>query len=595
MELFQPLRNIYNQVRLFPRASVTSGGLAWMSRYIYRYSRLMLHNLGQRQPAVRHWPCFGQPPPHFLVGYQTIVRICNDYIFDSRAFSRIQYIEARHRLFQGMNWSVLANCSYTVNTGAYHRFLDVDNIEESLRQMQQAILADRVVADLALITPLRGFGSTRFADAPGNVPVEAYLSEQYKDLGQCQEAVWGMADRARIQTMGKKDVLILATIRRLKTAYFNYLMSGQEEVKLSLPCNCYWIDAFLEKFTTLSEESTRPWMDQPIEKITKAMIAALTLPTELPQDNWPGFCREFSGGAFELRPRENGRAVTEEMRRRRGEMVTRFIESLPLPRRRRRRPPPASPPPPPVPEEEMPEEEEAPVSFEEEVRAAIAEVIRALEEELTVTARQHQFFNFAPHFYETMQHIQLMGNVTETVLRRWVMYFFTAEHIATTLNYLNHALHRRVLSRHVELNLAQVIMRARTQDGHIAYSRVWNQQGDQAFVRLMQRISVDLAATVERAGQGELEEEEVEQFMADIAYQDNSGDVTEILRQAAMNDMDIDSIEISFRFKVTGPVVYSQNSRILDIHRRVLNYASLLRQTGQNLPDMNQVVDLPRP
>ncbi len=481
----------------------------------------------------------------------------------------------------------MTNCSYTINTGAYNRFLDFDNMGETLQQMQQSILAERVVADLALLRPLRGFGTTKFADFNSPMPIEALLIEQYKNLGECQFSIWGLADRAQIQNLGKKDVIILSVIRKFKTAYFNYLMSQNEQSKLSLPCDCFWLDGFLERFTNLSEENEGQWRNEPINKITKAIIAALTLPHAIPLNDWQNFFNTFSGGAFELRPRENGRAVTEEMRRRRGEMVQRFIESLPLPKRKRR------PLPPPSPEVEIMEEELP--SFNEEVRNAIADVIRALEDELTVTARQHQFFNFAPYFYETMQRIEAMGNITELTLRRWVIYFFTAEHIATTLNYLNHALNQRVLARHVELNLAQVILRARTDQGQIVYNRVWHEHGLQAFVNLMRRISVDLAATIERAGQGEMEDEEVDQFMADISYQENSGDITEILRQVAINDAEIDSIEISFRFKTTGPVVFTQNQRIQDINRRVVDYAGQLRQMGQPIPDLNQAVDLPRP
>lgn len=103
--------------------------------------------------------------------------------------------------------------------------------------------------------------------------------------------------------------------------------------------------------------------------------------------------REMRGGVFTLRPRENGRAVTETMRRRRGEVIERFIDRLPVRRRRRRVPPPPAAPPEEeemlVEEEEI--EEEIPGDFEREVRTTIAELIRLLEEELTVSARNSQF------------------------------------------------------------------------------------------------------------------------------------------------------------------------------------------------------------
>ncbi len=244
--------------------------------------------------------------------------------------------------------------------------------------------------------------------------------------------------------------------------------------------------------------------------------------------------------------------------------------------------------------DEEEEVEELPGAFEREVRATIAELIRLLEEELTVSARNSQFFNFAVDFYEAMERLEALGDVSEMPLRRWIMYFFVTEHIATTLNYLYQRLcNYAVFARHVELNLAQVVMRARDPEGTVVYSRVWNEAGMNAFSQLMGRISNDLAATVERAGRGDLQEEEIEQFMTEIAYQDNSGDVQEILRQAAVNDTEIDSVELSFRFKLTGPVAFTQRRQIQDVNRRVVAHASLLRTQYQNLPARGADVPLP--
>ncbi len=546
-------------------------------------------NLSPREPATRNWPLYNYPPPHFLVGYQKLLQICNDYIFDARAYSRLKYTEQLSFGSQIMNWSVMANCSYTVNTGAYHRFIDMDNFSETLTAVQQAILAERIVADLALIRPMRGFGRTSVDR--NDVPVEYLLQEQYKDIGACQGQAWGLADRIRVQNAGRKDLVVLSSIRKLKTAYFNFLICRHlplaQEQELNLPCDCYWLNAFVEKFAESDQSAdiseAMRLQQVPAQILTKCIISALSLPS----------CHgtAMSGGAFQLRPREGNRAVTESMRRARGEMIEQFVDRLPMRRRRRRQPPP--------PPEEAPmevEEESPETTFEEEVRAAVAEAIRLLEEELTVAARNQQFFSFAVNFYEVIQRLEALGDINELTLRRWVMYFFVAEHIATTLNYLNHQL--RVASpfgRYVMLNLAQVVMRARSQDGRLVYSRVWNENGEQAFSAIMNRISVDLAATVERAGRGELEEEEIEQFMAEIAYHENSGDVTEILRQVATNDSEIDSIEISFRFRVSGPVVFSGLREIQNINRRVIRAATMLRQERRPLPALNEAVRLPPP
>lgn len=596
MDYFLPLRNIWNRVREFPRASTTAAGITWMSRYLYGYHRLMLEDLAPGAPATQRWPLYRQPPPHFLVGYQYLVRTCNDYVFDSRAFSRLRYSEVVQPGLQTVNWSLMANCTYTINTGAYHRFVDMDDFQDTLTRVQQAILAERVVADLALVQPLRGVGVTRMEDsASANDDIERLMHDYYKNLSRCQGQAWGMAERLRIQQAGPKDLVLLATIRRLKNAYFNYIISNRNSNSvhraatcLSLPCDCDWLDAFLERF---SDPVDLDALTSPTPQLIRCIVSALSLP-----NGDPPHYREMTGGVFTLRPRERGRAVTETMRRRRGEMIERFVDRLPVRRRRRRAPP----PPPPEEEieevvmEEEEEEEEAPGDFEREVRATIAELIRLLEDELTVSARNAQFFNFAVDFYEAMERLEAIGDISEMPLRRWIMYFFVTEHIATTLNYLFQRLRNyAVFTRHVELNLAQVVMRARDADGDVVYSRVWNESGLGAFSQLMGRISNDLAATVERAGRGDLQEEEIEQFMSEIAYQDNSGDVQEILRQAAVNDAEIDSVELSFRFKVTGPVVFTQRRQIQDVNRRVVAHASALRAQHRDLPERHADVPLP--
>lgn len=618
MERFRPLRNIWNRAREFTRAATTSAGITWLSRYIYHYHRLMLEDLSPGAPATLGWPLYREPPPHFLVGYQYLVRTCNDYVFDSRAYSRLKYTEISQTGMQVVNWSVLANCTYTINTGAYHRFVDLDDFQGTLTQIQQAILAERVVADLALLQPLRGYGSTRMADRGDvEVPVERLMQDYYKDLRRCQSEAWGMADRLRIQQAGPKDVVLLATIRRLKTAYFNYITSSMTSrappaddtaaprpTVLSLPCDSDWINAFLDKFSDpVDVDALRSLHGIPTQQLIKCIVSAVSLPDgpgHLPSlQGGGGGAAGLHGGVFELRPRENGRAVTETMRRRRGEMIERFVDRLPV-RRRRRRPVPV----PEVPEEEEPmlveeeeeeEEEEVPRgAFEREVRDTIADLIRLLQEELTVAARNSQFFNFAVDFYEAMERLEAIGDVNEMTLRRWIMYFFVCEHIATTLNYLFQRLRNyAVFARHVELNVAQVVMRARDADGGVVYSRVWNENGLNAFSQLMRRISNDLAATVERAGHGDLREEEIEQFMAEIAYQDNSGDVQEILRQAAVNDTEIESVELSFRFRTRGPVVFTQRQHIQDLNRRVVAHASDLRARHLPLPNLHENVPLP--
>ncbi|QIZ64152.1 pre-terminal protein [Guinea pig adenovirus 1] len=598
-----------------------------MARYVYRYARLMLHDLSPRSPYTAFWPLYGFPPPHLLVGYQYVVRTCNDYVFDSRAYSRLRFYDTVHPGTQHVDWSVTATCTYTINTGTYHRFVDLDDFQRTLAEVQQAVLADRVVADLALIQPQRGFGISTFggrgaprgggagaADDGAAAPVERWFHEQYKSLSDCGEAAWGLSQRWRHRSAPDDDLVVLEATRRLRTAYFHFLLSenftppdvDRPEIAfpLCLPCDDRWLRTFVGYFCSLDTDDLLRRGREPVTETIKKAISALSLP------DMPALPYVMRGGAFTLRPRERGRAVTETMRRRRGETVARFIESLPLRTRRRRVPPstpadplegpstrpmpgtraspPASPSPPPSPEVAASPD---PRDFASEVRAAVSEAIAQLREVLSPQTRQEGMFDFMVHFYSAMEELQRTDNVTEHTLRRWVIYFFIAEHMATTLNYLHFTLVRdRLFSRYVEVNLAQAIMRARDERGEVVYTRVWNEVGHDAFLRLMQRVGPDLAATVRRAGEEPPSEDEIDRFMQDIQFHEKSGDVAQILRQVAANDRDIDSVELSFRFRVSGPVAFSDNRNIRDINRDVIAYATHLRRQGRELPAAQQRV-----
>lgn len=344
VEVFRPALNIFHFRSRFAAASTTPAGIAWMSKYVYRYYRLMLYNLSPRTPATLHWPLYSYPPPHLLVGYQYVVKCCNDYVFDTRAYSRIRYSEIRGRFYYALRWTVLANCTYTIDTGAYHRFIDLDNFNETLQQVQQAVLADRIVADLAALRPLRGYGHTEM-DGDAAVPVDRLLHEYYKRLPRCQDDAWGLCERLRFHHADNRDVVLLGAIRNLRTAFFSFLLHSFHSADcrpLSLPCTSDWLDAFVEKFSDPSLVDHTFIRSAPTGQAIRAVISALGLPLSLPLPD------TLLGGAFQLRPRENGRAVTEEMRRRRGEVIQRFVDRLPVRRRRRFRPstsPPLEPPP----------------------------------------------------------------------------------------------------------------------------------------------------------------------------------------------------------------------------------------------------------
>lgn len=550
----------------------------------------MLYNLAPREPATEGWPLFNYPPPHLLVGYQYLVKTCNDYVFDSRAYSRLRYSEIKGRNYAAMRWTVIADCAYGLNTGAYHRFVNLEDFETTLQQVQQAILTDRIMADLAALRPLRGFGQGNLAS------IEELFDGYYRQLPVCQEDAWGLCERLRLHHAQRRDITVLQAIRKLKTAFFNFLLSGTRQQLLSsdlqppvsLPSDCDWLDAFVERFTNPDLCSLAILQQLPAGHTIRAVIAALSLPLCLPLPN------HLQGGAFVLRPRENGRAVTEEMRRRRGEVIERFIDRLPG--RRRRRPPRASSPP----DDELPtgedieQENNNSVAFRNEIRNTIAETIRLLQEELTAAARQEGFFNFTVDFYEVFLQLEAADLINEDTLRRWVMYFFIVEHIATTLNYLHHNLSLfPPAARRLEIDFAQIVMRARDNTGAVVFHRVWSEPGGSGFLTLMRRVTTDACAAIRHAGQRMEDEGDLEHLLAEMAFHEDSGDIQEVVRQTEAADVNVDSVDLSFRFRVTGPVAFSQNAEIQTLNTRVVAFATQQHTRGIPLPQHNERVTLP--
>lgn len=384
------------------------------ARSVYHYSTLMLGDLGPRQPTVRGWPCYLWPPPQLIVGYPYFVRVCHDYAFDRRTFSLLGFRERRARQSRTLDWQCLGSCSYDINVGAYLRFLDIDDFEETLTQIQQSLLSDRIVADLQLADPLAGVGLWRLpgddlrgagqpeSSAAASTPsLQALLHRRFRHLQDCGPAVWGLCERsaalpadpeAEPSPAPPQDVL--GVIRRLRSAYFRFLLLHQQrrrrrpepptapptvrdEFLRYLPhrgdppldpnqhspwTSQDWLSRFVEAFAiplrgderlvgevpSQPDERTAEMLfmadDGPASRkeqtlvTLRTVIDALSLPHRLP----PNRRRELVGGAVQLRPRVNGRAVTATMRQQRGQVVQRFIDSLPLPTRRRRRPPPAA-------------------------------------------------------------------------------------------------------------------------------------------------------------------------------------------------------------------------------------------------------------
>nr|WRQ19809.1 MAG: pTP protein [unidentified adenovirus] len=554
MELFRPLRNIWNQAQHWTRASVTAAGIKWMSAFVYKYHELMLLNLSPRHPNTLHWPLYTYPPPHFLIGYQYLVRVCNDYFFEERIFSRITYEEIVRQSLQVVNWSFLSTCKYTVFTGAQQRFIDIEDIEGTLTGIQRQIITDRIITDLSALPqgPFTGRGLL-MPESSKNINIGEQEAWKLKFLGLCnstleQRSMWNQ-------------------VQQLKRCLLRFLIYCTDNDVSSLPLDFSrdWISDFLNFFdldpTTVEIPETLE-----ISRLINILLSVHRARNGI-----------LTGGALTLRPREGGRAVTEEMRRRRGEIVERFIESLPYPSRRRR--------PTLVSIHEV-------LTLEEEIAQTVIEIIQALNDELPDHVRNSNFFSFTEIFYEGL--VQSINNaaVTEAVLRRWAHNFFLAEHVASTLHYLHVSLlSHRLFNRHVSLNLAQVVMRSRDSMGRLLFTRLWNEEGFQSFETLIDRITRDLSTGHQHMEQGE--EVDLERLLTDIDYRENSGEISEIIKQIETAEQDIDSVELSFRFKMTGPVAFTQNSQIRNINSRVVRLATSLRRQQQQLPQRNEHVFLP--
>lgn len=723
------MRNFINIEHHFAPHSLTRRAMRDYARNVYNYSTLMLADLAPRSPAVRAWPCYLWPPPQLMVGYPYLVRVCNDYTFDQRTFSLLGFRDRRTRQARTLDWNCLASCDYAINVGHYLRFLDIDNFEETLADIQQSLLSDRIVADLQLADPMRGVGLWRL---PGDNPLireqeirgeegeersaaatpslQALLHRRFRHLQDCGPEVWGLCQRAAGTLADDVDPQmepaappqdILATIRRLRSAYFRFLLlhqqrrirrryrpteldydgdpppAAQQAFLNFLPhrtdpprpaafpddspwTSQDWLQRFVEAFAVplrddnelllcgshrnepTSGSSQRASLAANKEHTlitTQAVIDALTLPHRLPRDQ-----RELVGGALQLRPRVNGRAVTATMRRQRGEVVSTFIDSLPLPTRRRFRAPPASQ----IISEQDDEEEDGedesdeydmeedqeddvfadmpPLEGDEdedwwwvadpaerarrrrilrqqesqwlrEIRAAVAEAVRLLQNELVAQAANYEqaFFDFPRDFYAVMRRLQEIDDINETTLRRWVIYFFVCEHVAATLNYLHGRLVRQIYAqRHLHILGAQLVMRAYSADGAPAFTRVWHEsQQEHSFPALMARVARDLSAIVERAGLARLDDGDLRDMLDDIAWRENSGEIQDVLDQVTLNDGDIDRLDLSFRIRMQGPVAVSSNNSIQGIQRRVIRTVRERLRNRVPFPQPNEPVMLP--
>lgn len=610
-------------------ALVHPNSVALVSR-LYDYRLMQLRDLSPGGPNVAAYPYHRLPPPHLLLGYQYMHRALNDYFFENRVFMQLGYESPPAQRPRRLFWTCLTDCSYSVNVGAYMRFLDLDNFHDSFQQMHNAVLMDRIASDMAHVH-LRGRGVdvARSGDVVGGGDdLVAAVGEDDGDGAAAAAAAAaarshlsgsgaaGLQNDILLRAASRDDAVLLEAIRRLRVALCHYLFCyarerfNTENTYRFLPGSDVfgeenWLTLFTDAFAELDTQSLLRQAaldprdhdaEEPAETMARCFVS--TLATGQDYDAESRGRGGFSGGAIVLRnrrvtdrrglrPRDRtGRAITaSQVRRVRRRAVREFIDRLPRVIRRRRVPRPE-----PVEEEEpmVGEEEEEPVppppaAAEEEEETLLDEVIRtvleaidALQEELTGAARRHELFRFTNDFYRLLLQTRDadIALVTESFLRKWVLYFFLAEHVASTLYYLyTHFISNREFRRYVDVTTLQVLLVGWDVNAEPVFKRIWSEQSNPAtiFETLWSRILRDFLMMVERTGQFEgMDEADQQLFLSDIQYRDRSGDIEEVLKQLNLSEEFIDSIDISFRIKFRGIVAINTNDDITANLRRVL-------------------------
>ena len=609
-------------------ALVHPNSVALVSR-LYDYRLMQLRDLSPGGPNVAAYPYHRLPPPHLLLGYQYMHRALNDYFFENRVFMQLGYESPPAQRPRRLFWTCLTDCSYSVNVGAYMRFLDLDNFHDSFQQMHNAVLMDRIASDMAHVH-LRGRGVdvARSGDVVGggdDLAAVAVGEDDGDDAAAAAAAARshlsgsgaaGLQNDILLRAASRDDAVLLEAIRRLRVALCHYLFCyarerfNTENTYRFLPGSDVfgeenWLTLFTDAFAELDTQSLLRQAaldprdhhaEEPAETMARCFVS--TLATGQDYDAESRGRGGFSGGAIVLRnrrvtdrrglrPRDRtGRAITaSQVRRVRRRAVREFIDRLPRVIRRRR----VSRPEPAVEEEEpmVEGEEEEPVppppAEEEEEETLLDEVIRtvleaidALQEELTGAARRHELFRFTNDFYRLLLQTRDadIALVTESFLRKWVLYFFLAEHVASTLYYLyTHFISNREFRRYVDVTTLQVLLVGWDVNAEPVFKRIWSEQSNPAtiFETLWSRILRDFLMMVERTGQFEgMDEADQQLFLSDIQYRDRSGDIEEVLKQLNLSEEFIDSIDISFRIKFRGIVAINTNDDITANLRRVL-------------------------
>lgn len=463
------------------------------------------------------------------------------------------------------------------------RFLDLDNFNETFEQMHNTVLMDRVSADMGRI---RGMG-IREIDQP----------EIFNVLSGSGAS--GLHDDTLNRMVSRRDASILSGIRRLRVALCHYLFCvyydrfDTQESYAYLPfsesfLNEDWLTAFTDVFSEMDTrhlvEAMRSdpiaLIDDPAETMARCLLSTL-----LEEQN-PIREGSLSGGAIRLRnrivtsrpglrPRDRwGRAITtSRLRSMRRRTTQRFVDRLPHRTRRPTVPQQAEEEliePDGVQMEESPEDEME-LDFIDEVVRTVIRAIESLQDELSPATRRHHMFQFGTDFYRILLRSRDAGIVTDSFLRKWVLYFFLSEHIASTLYYMYvRFVSNRNFYRFVDISTLQVLITGWDVHARQVFKRIWSEQhAPNMFEVLWSRILLDFCMMVERTGQfAGMDEADQQLFLSDIQYRDKSGDIDDVLNQLNLDEELIENIDISIRIKFKGIVAISTNIRIQDNLRR---------------------------
>ncbi|AIZ35766.1 terminal protein precursor [Psittacine adenovirus 3] len=587
-----------NDRAVWRRLVATVRGTRWASRF-YTYSYSQLRDLRPGGPTTSAPPFVGLPPPHLLLGYYYVARTMNDYLFDQRTYSSLSYEERAEPSLRDrhLHWKLLSDCSYSINTGAFIRALeDTDDFDETVHQIQNAVVMDRILSTInAAAEPIQGLG--------------AAIRQQNSNRGGIAPRP-DFATHYALSTHGHKNAEILRAICRTKKALFHFIQAcnrpSPSERTLDSPLDGNWLTRLVEQLETLQVTADPANIDT---------VRNLALVMAIGRGPLRGGAITLRSGTrvglpYQLRQRDGRQAVTQEIRRRRGQAIQNFIDSLPL--RQRRVPPgaisdeseepereisvsPLQPEAVEVSRDELPgpsrspeEEEEIEDTYNETIVATLVDLLQALEDELTPEARRSPFFRFGVEFYELMVQTINRESLTTAFVRRWLLNFFVVEHIASTLHYLQSRLARdRVARQHILINFCQVIVRGRDHQGEELFTRLWSENyTDRApLVRLYRRILQDYLALTENVQEphGFQAQEERDQLLQDIDFVQDSGNPEEVFRQFQVSDSDIDSVEVAIRLKTSGLVALSRNADVIASFDR--QRAAAVREWRQhNLP-----------